>query len=241
MQLYGEHIHSNQLVARKVKEIVANNIASAAKMPTVTPRTVLGEISMNVEANLSGTSSFLPPRNTMRQALLRARKKANGVPPKPKTVEDLIEIPERFSTTADGQRFLLHNSTADPNNEAPNAARIMVYMSDHGRDVLAGCKTWFVDGTFKSAANTLFTQVVFIVGLTAMDKAVPCGFALLPNKERDTYLQLAEAISEATSQAQQVEMTTIMMDFERGLVSAFQEVSYQNLYMLKIIHWYQKI
>jgi hypothetical protein len=56
-----------------------------------------------------------------------------------------------------------------------------------------------------------------------MGKAVPCTFALLPNKSKTTYLRLAESVKEKLSSLPTVEMSTIMMDFETGLVNAFKE------------------
>jgi hypothetical protein len=44
---------------------------------------------------------------------------------------------------------------------------------------MASCSSWFVDGTFKAASNTLFTQIFFLLGLTEMCKTVPCLFGLL--------------------------------------------------------------
>jgi hypothetical protein len=51
----------------------------------------------------------------------------------------------------------------------------------------------YVDRTFKDAAIILFSTTVFIVGLTAMVKAVPCSFSLLPSKEQNAGARGAEA------------------------------------------------
>ena len=105
----------------------------------------------------------------------------------------------------------------------PLAPRVLVFMSSHGRDVLATCPVWFVDGTFKAVEQTLFKQIVFIIGMTEMGQAVTCGFALLPSKERDAYLRVAETLHDELRETPHVALRTIMMDFERGFINAFSD------------------
>jgi hypothetical protein len=97
-----------------------------------------------------------------------------------------------------------------------------VFISQHGKEMLANCSNWCVDSTFKSAASTLFYQIVFIVGLTPPGKAVPCAFSLLSNKENDTYLRMAPCMRSELSRMPEVKVKTIMMDYEKGLISAFK-------------------
>jgi hypothetical protein len=86
----------------------------------------------------------------------------------------LLDIPEQFSKTAHGQQFLALNDTVIPDNPAPNAPRILVFLSQHGKEALTGCTSWYIDGTFKSTDNTLFSQIVFLTGLANMEKTMPC-------------------------------------------------------------------
>jgi hypothetical protein len=72
-----------------------------------------------------------------------------------------------------------------------------------------------MDGTFKSAASTLFYQIVFIIGLNGVGKAVPCAFALLPNKEKDSYLHLAACIKDELTQFPEVKVKIIMTDYRK--------------------------
>jgi hypothetical protein len=233
----GDHTHSNRLVERKVKEVEIENIAAAALLPTVTPRTILGAISSNLEANLPGTSAFISNRNAINQAVHKKRKLLKGYPPKAKVFEDLVNIPEHFSKTADGKPFLVLNDTVIPGNSIPNAPRILVFISDAGKEVLASCETWYIDGTFKAAENTLFSQVVFIVGLTGMDKAIPCAFALLPSKEKESYQRLATSIKEELTSQGNIKMKCLMMDYERGLINAFQETFHEAKVEGCEFHW----
>jgi hypothetical protein len=78
------------------------------------------------------------------------------------------------------QPYLIYNETIHLRDNAAIAERILVLMSQTGLDVLARCKQWYIDGTFKSVARTLFTQVLMVLGLTDVGKA-------LPDKEKITY------------------------------------------------------
>jgi hypothetical protein len=225
VQQTGKHSHSNRLVERKVKEVEQENIAAAALLSTVAPpRLILGASAVNLETSMPGTSGFISNRHTINQAIHKACTQLKGYPPpKPKKFDDLLEIPKQFSKTADGQQFLVLNDTVIPDNLAPSAPRILVFLSQHGKEVLAGCKSWYIDGTFKSADKTLFIQIVFLIGLTNMVKAVPCIFALLPSKEKECYARLADCINTDLLDMPKVEMESIMMDYERGLLHAFSE------------------
>jgi hypothetical protein len=129
--------------------------------------------------------------STLSKAIQRKRMEVKGFPKKPKSFEDLALVPPHLSTTTDNQKFLLLNDTVIPKDPNPNAKRLLVFMSEFGRDILAGCSTWYIDGTFKSAGGTLFTQILLVIGLSPTGKAVPCTFALLPDKEKATYLLAA--------------------------------------------------
>ena len=85
VKMSGEHNQSNMNIKRRVKDVINKAISSAAILPTVAPRTVLGSIAVNLEKNLPGTSGFIPLRNTVTQAINRARRKTQGQPLMPKT------------------------------------------------------------------------------------------------------------------------------------------------------------
>jgi hypothetical protein len=96
---------------------------------------------------------------TIARAIQRKRNAAKGYPKKPKTYDDMATIPQHLTETSDKLPFLVLNETVIPNNTALGAKRLLVYMSDMGKEILASCNQWYCDGTFKSATGTLFTQV----------------------------------------------------------------------------------
>ncbi len=87
--------------------------------------------------------------------------------------------------------------------------------------VMDSSSSWFVIRIFKAASNTLFTETFFLLGLTEMGRAVPCLFGLLPNKEHNTYKQVASCIRDQWKSLANVKVKSIHKDFEKGLISAF--------------------
>jgi hypothetical protein len=112
-----------------------------------------------------------------------------------------------------------------------------VYQSACGKKMLANWNDWYLDGTFKSAASTLFSQIVFIVGLSPLGKAAPCAFSLLPNKEKDSHRHLAACIRDELSQMCEVMVKTIIMDYKKGLLSTFKS-SFPSMALAECdFHW----
>jgi hypothetical protein len=176
---------------------------------------------MELETNMPGSSAFMRSSQNLKKAIQRERSKKKGYPQKAKTYQDLSKIPDHLTITADGKPFLILNEPVNREDTSSDGKKILVFMSKTGKEILAGCSSWYVDGTFKPATETLFSQIVFVVGLTGMGKAIPCVFALLPNKEKSTYLRLAEFIREEMTDMGDLPVSNIMMDYEKGLNVAF--------------------
>jgi hypothetical protein len=92
----GEHSHSNRLVERKVKEVEQKNIAAAALLPTMAPRSILGAIAVNLETSMPGTSGFISNRHTINQAIHKACKKLKGNPPSQRSSMICSKFPSSF-------------------------------------------------------------------------------------------------------------------------------------------------
>jgi hypothetical protein len=201
---------------------VEEKIKMAAQNPTVSPRTVLGYISVTLDNRLAGGTSYMRSKQTINVAIHRQQYTAKGYVSKPKKYDDLTNIPQQLKEINDGCSSLVLNDTVIAEDSSSNAKRILVFLSQHGKEMLSNCSYWYMDRTFKSAASTFFSQIVFIVGLNALGKAVPCAFTLLPNKEKDSYLRLAACIRDELSQLPEVKVKNIMMDYEKGLILAFK-------------------
>jgi hypothetical protein len=117
----GEHRHSNQLIERKVKYIEDEKIKMAAQNPTVSPRTVLGNISATLDNRLAGGTSYMRSKQSINVAIHRQQYTAKGYVCKPKNYEDLANIPQYLKETNDGRSFLVLNDTVMAEDSSPNA------------------------------------------------------------------------------------------------------------------------
>jgi hypothetical protein len=122
-----------------------------------------------------------------------------------------LVIPQRYSATLRDEQFYLADREV-------RGGRLLIFSTMENLHRLAECKHWFADGTF-STVPLLFYQLYTIFGL-AFGTAVPLVYALLPNKRRETYAALFD---ELRMLADNLAPRTIMMDFERSAISAFQE------------------
>jgi hypothetical protein len=97
--------------------------------------------------------AYMKKPKTLAKAIQRKRVLIKGFPKKPKTFDDLATIPTHLQETFDGQQFLVLNDTVIQNDPSPNAKRLLVYMSETGRDTLLKATTWFCDGTWREGCR----------------------------------------------------------------------------------------
>jgi len=124
-------------------------------------------------------------KDTLRKMVQRARNDNNTVPAVPR---DLIE-PDKYQSyqPASGadERFLLIDTS-------PALNRILVFGREHDRTCAGEMKTVYGDGTFKTAPP-LFTQI-YVILAKRQGFVFPVLYALLPNKEQQTYVRLFNEI-----------------------------------------------
>ena len=110
------HEHSNKLMKQAAKEIETELIKSYAKVDGSTSKQVLLEISNNVMgSNSPGLLSSVSSAGAVKMALLRERQKINPRPNLPKSHDSFMsmDIPEKYSQTADGSEFILKKCWVD--------------------------------------------------------------------------------------------------------------------------------
>jgi hypothetical protein len=103
----GEHTHSNQLLEQTVRDLEQEKVKLVGKMPTVVPRSVLGDITVALETNLPGGTAFMRSKQSISKAIHRDRLAIKGFPHKPKVFEDILDIPPQLKVTSYGQPFLV--------------------------------------------------------------------------------------------------------------------------------------
>lgn len=85
----------------------------------------------------------MPSRENISKALRRIRRK--NLPPNPKALSELDELPARFQRTLADENFLIFDSRS---LEQMNG-RVIVFGTKRNLVLLNKSAVWFLDGTFK--------------------------------------------------------------------------------------------
>ena len=98
---------------------------------------------------------------------------------------------------------------------------LMVYLSDLGKQVMEMSEEIYADGTFATAPKG-FCQIYFLMGKIKNKRPLLFGFALLPDKETETYEKLVEVLK-VTIDVDNIKMVRLMVDFEKAVWKAFRK------------------
>lgn len=116
-------------------------------------------------------------------------------------------MPEEFTVTKRGEKFLLHDS-------GPEKDRMLVFGTPTSLGWLRS-NTLAYDGTFKTSPEQ-FAQI-FSVHALRNGTCMPCVIALLPNIKEDTYTRLFGVLKILQPQ---LNPTVLISDFERASLNA---------------------
>ncbi|XP_043462872.1 uncharacterized protein LOC122498936 [Leptopilina heterotoma] len=175
----------------------------------------------------------LPERENLKKTMRRERRRK--LPPNPKSLEDLNELPESYKKTFSNERFLMYDSRDDI---AFGEGRVLVFSTRNNLERLADSDTWYVDGTFK-VSPSLFTQLFTVMGKVLKPNvrgneptviAFPFVYALLSSKETDQYEAVFRSIASmaATYGIHHCRPQRIVSDFEVAIINACCSV-YPNI------------
>ncbi|KAK7111040.1 hypothetical protein V1264_014822 [Littorina saxatilis] len=202
----GDHQHAPNL-----PKVEADKALNRMKSQAHTTRDATRQILADVHDGLSqATVLSLPSKFSMTRSIQRQRQR-NNLPRLPATLAELGQIPEDMKVLTDGTTFLAYDS-------GRGADRILLFATPDGLRLLFEQKDWFADGTFKVAPG-YFTQV-YSIHVLYMGSTIPVVFALLPSKSRATCDRLLQAL---VTLRPGIAPSTLMTDFERAAVSAFDE------------------
>ena len=115
------------------------------------------------------TLSQLPNSETLKRDIRRQRRPNH--PPVPAANCKQFVLPQPYTVTNAGERFLLYDNRED---------RLLLFGTDRSIAHLAQCNHWFMDGTFKTSPLQS-TQVYSIHGFSE-GQNIACAYALLPDK-----------------------------------------------------------
>jgi hypothetical protein len=156
------------------------------------------------ETMASGLRGRAIDMKSMERKVQRWKSKSLEYPKKPKGYGDLEALPEKFTTTFDGDRFLLFNkiigatsesgtqepsqSTAKASSSGKAAVKIMRmigFASNYGLHLLRQAEIWSADGTFSVAPEPFYQLYTVMAHLDGY--AFPAAFVFMPGKKAYMY------------------------------------------------------
>lgn len=123
-----------------------------------------------------------------------------------------VVIPEDLRLTYKGSKFYWDDSGAN------DSKRIIIFTTRSNLDMLDKYRDWYCDGTF-DITPTLFKQL-YTIHIIAENKDLPMVYALMPNKDTNTYIKFFKMIRVATSKNPK----SINIDFESAVFRSNKKV-----------------
>ena len=114
----------------------------------------------------------------------------------------------------------------EDDGDGENQPTMILFLSPIGKEILTTAVRWYSYGTF-STAPPPYTQLYVLFGELASGKALPCFYALLPNKEMNTYKRMWSILS--TALGQPISLQSAMMDMEVAASKSLIQVFGNNI------------
>ena len=191
----------------------AQAVQNAASNQTVPVRTVLADLSNTLHAESDTAASAMSSLKSLQMKIFRAR---NSKDEKlPKSVSDLLDMPDKYKKLDSGEDFLLAAEDVGDNEV------LLIYMSSFGERILKGSPLWLCDGTFRCVPNE-FGQLYVIHGSKENSEHVfPACYCLLPNKLGSTYNRMFDIIKTKLDFAEDKNIQ-IYVDFEAAVINSLR-------------------
>ncbi len=203
----NEHNHAASAAHAKALKVKQNLKRMAMAEPDRPPQQILGEVLRTASEPVLAT---LPKKGNLRRLVRVHRRLAKQYPAEPDGPD--FELPEEYRTVEDEPFVAL-----DTRETEPLQPRIIAFASPDMVNMMRVGQSWFVDGTFGSCPNQ-FSQL-YTVHVVQNGFNFPVIFALLPNKNQDTYNRLFSHLHHLGANP-----TKVMMDFEIAASSQMSEV-----------------
>lgn len=156
-----------------------------------------------------------PALKNLKRTIQRCRNQVSGHPPNPRNVCELV-LAEPYTSTKDGQRFLLYDSGMLSSN------RIIIFGTTKSLDMLVSSPHWFADGTFKTVPP-IFSQL-YTLHAIKYKQVFPAVYVLMTDRTEESYSRF---LRELKTMQPGLNPSTVMIDFERAAMAAFAK-EFQN-------------
>ncbi|CAF3764873.1 unnamed protein product [Rotaria magnacalcarata] len=160
----------------------------------------------------NGTAGPVPVFGAWKSALYRIRKTL--LPPTPVSLSSII-IPDDMCYNNSKKEFLFCNS--------PTPHKVIAFASEQALKLLSNNPHWNGDGTFRTSP-ALFTQSYYFHVWDEFSMK-PIIFSCCEDKSEESYRQLLQSLfTHATKNNIVLNPSTILIDFEQGMVNAINDV-----------------
>ena len=175
------------------------------------PKSIIQQNQLSMSDELAVA---MPSYNALRQVIQRNRVDPYSEYEIPNNFNFEFSIPNpRFTHTNKGESFLFHDSGAD------DSKRIFIFCTANNLTLLNTYRNWYVDATFDSAPH-MFYQL-FTIHIIKNNKNLPMVYALLPNKEEETYCKVLNEIKKHIGEGTQP--LTVTSDYELAIMNAVEK------------------
>ncbi|KAE8739816.1 hypothetical protein FOCC_FOCC014684 [Frankliniella occidentalis] len=190
----------------------AQETVQAIKRAAETSRATTVAVVQSKIARVSDKTAMKLPKFRNLKKMVR-RVKRRDLPPEPKELMDLEEIPRQFRTTLKGDRWLLH---FDPEEDQ----RVIIFTTDKHLRLLARATYWVMDGTFKVAPHIICQ--VYAIHAAINGKWVPLVVVLMERKTRRAYDDVFEILKTETRRRVRRELAPekVSTDYEQSAIQA---------------------
>jgi hypothetical protein len=155
-------------------------------------------------------AAVMPTYTSVSRGLYRRRHKL--LPQLPQSRSE-IHIPEIYSNTATGEKFLMYTSEGN---------ELIIFCTPSNMKRLCQANVITMDGTF-DAAPKLYMQL-FTIHVFESEKLLPMVYCFMSSKTSAAYGQMFQVMKdEALKQNMVMAPNTIISDFESGIISAVRQ------------------
>ncbi|XP_040575190.1 uncharacterized protein asrij isoform X1 [Lepeophtheirus salmonis] len=204
----SEHSHPSNPSKTKMCDVKAKLKSEALSSP-LSSRMLIEQMASSMDES---TLSLMSNASNLARSVRSWRQRVNQSHPIP-VGRCGYSIPQDYKFLKNGEQFLIFDSGEQDTD------RILIFGAQDALEDLASSKYWACDSTFKCFPENYFQLCTLhmIVGHVS----VPRLFILLPNKNEVTYIKLL-TILKCINKSLCPE--TLMMDFEKTIINAFQTV-----------------
>lgn len=204
-------VHSHAAAPGEASAAVIKSRIRERAATTMDPtRSILVDSVQNAVPHVA---AVLPTEGAIRRSIQRIRVRATGAPANPTSLTSLV-IPQDFQVTQSNQPFLFFDSGPGAGND-----RILIFATNDSLALLAQSRHYYADGTFSVTPELYQDGQLYTIHARMDEQIFPCVYALLPNKSKEAYTEMLDALISNAGFIFNPE--TLMLDFEKGAHEAF--------------------